>query len=295
MSPNLKGALFMIGSMAAFSANDALVKLVAADLPLFQIVFLRGVATTLMLAAVVWAMGRLSFRIPRGDWGLVTWRTLAEIAAMVAFLIALVNMPIANVTAILGALPLTVTLAAYVFLGEPIGWRRLLAILVGFFGVLLIVQPGTDGFTIYSIYALAAVAAVTARDLFTRRFSAEVPSMGVAVFTAAAVGLFGGALSVTEPWSAMDLRSAALVLGASLFIIAAYVFSIMVMRVGEIGFVAPFRYTGLLWALLLGWVIFDEWPDALTLLGGGIVVATGLFTLWREQRANTPTARAEEA
>ncbi|WP_375551535.1 DMT family transporter [Rhodophyticola porphyridii] len=285
MSPNLKGALFMMASMAGFTLNDACVKLLAEDLPLFQIVFLRGVATTAMMAAMVWAMGGLSFHIPRGDRGRVIWRTIAEIGAMVAFLTALINMPIANVTAILSALPLTVTLAAYVFLGEPVGWKRLLAILAGFGGVLLIVQPGGDGFSLYALAALLAVALVTARDLITRRLSRDVPSMGVAVITAAAVGLFGGVMSMGEPWRPVDLEAGILVLAASTVIIAAYLFSIMVMRVGEIGFVAPFRYTSLVWALFLGWLVFDEWPDNLTLLGSAIVVATGLFTLWREQVA----------
>ncbi|RMA40637.1 DMT family transporter [Rhodophyticola porphyridii] len=283
MSPNLKGALFMMASMAGFTLNDACVKLLAEDLPLFQIVFLRGVATTAMMAAMVWAMGGLSFHIPRGDRGRVIWRTLAEIGAMVAFLTALINMPIANVTAILSALPLTVTLAAYVFLGEPVGWKRLLAILAGFGGVLLIVQPGGEGFSLYALAALLAVALVTARDLITRRLSRDVPSMGVAVITAAAVGMFGGVMSIGEPWRQVDLEAGILVLAASTVIIAAYLFSIMVMRVGEIGFVAPFRYTSLVWALFLGWLVFDEWPDNLTLLGSAIVVATGLFTLWREQ------------
>lgn len=283
MSPNLKGALFMMGSMAGFTLNDACVKLLAADLPLFQVVFLRGVTTTVMMAVMVWALGGLNFRIPPRDRGRVFWRTVTEIAAMVAFLTALINMPIANVTAILSALPLTVTLAAYVFLGEPVGWRRLVAILIGFVGVMLIVQPGGDGFTIYALVALGAVAMVTARDLITRQLSPETPSMGVAVITAAVVGVFGGLVSLTEPWAATDLRSIALILAASTVIIAAYLFSIMVMRVGEISFVSPFRYTSLIWALILGWLIFGEWPDRLTLVGGTIVVATGLFTLWREQ------------
>lgn len=292
MSPNLKGALMMSGSMAAFTLNDACVKLAAEQVPLFQIVFLRGIATTAMLTLVVWSLGRLSFRIPAEDRPRVFWRTAAEIGAMVAFLIALVNMPIANVTAILAALPLTVTLAAFLFFGEPVGWRRMLAILVGFGGVLLIVQPGTEGFTGYSLVALVAVAIITARDLVTRRFSPDVPSMTVAVITAGAVCLFGGLMSLTEPWAAIDLRGAALILGASVFIIGGYVFSIMTMRVGEIGAVAPFRYTALVWALILGWLVFDDWPNALTLSGSAVVVATGLFTLWREQRVARRAARA---
>lgn len=281
---NLTGAVMMMASMAFFTLNDAIVKLVAQDVPLFQLVFLRGVATTLMLAAMVYMAGRLHFAIPREDRGKVTWRTLLEVATMVAFLIALTNMPLANATAILAALPLFVTLGAWMFLGHPIGWRRLVAILIGFCGVMLIVQPGTDGFNAYALLALFAVILITARDLVTRCFSDKVPSMTVAVITAAGVTAFGGAASVFETWVALDLRSAALILGASIFIIGAYICSIRAMRVGDISFVSPFRYTSLVWALILGVVIFAEFPNTLALTGAAIVVATGLFTLWRERQ-----------
>ena len=281
----------MSGSMACFTLNDALVKLAAQSIPLFQIVFLRGILTTLLMLIVVHAMGQLSFAIPREDRPRVFWRTAAELGAMVAFTIALVNMPIANISAILAALPLTVTLAAYLFLREPVGWRRMLAILVGFVGVMLIIQPGTDGFSIYSLVAFLAVIMVTIRDLVTRRFSASVPSMSVAVITAAAVAVLGGLLSIRETWAMPDAQTVLLIIGASIFIIGGYVFSIMTMRVGDIGAVAPFRYTSLIWALMLGFLVFGDWPNALTMIGGGIVVATGLFTILRERRVLRHLAR----
>lgn len=291
LSPNLKGALLMMGSMAAFTFNDACVKLVAGDLPLFQIVFLRGILTTLAISALAYTMGLRSLRIPAADRWKVVGRTVAEIASMVAFLVALVNMPLANVTSILAALPLTVTLAGALVLREPVGWRRLAAILVGFAGVLLIVKPGTEGFNAYSLVAVLAVCLVTARDLFTRQFSSEVPSMAVAVITAATVGAFGGLLMLWQGWEPVTPRAAGLVAGAALFIIGGYLFSIMVMRVGEIGFVAPFRYTALIWALLLGWFVFGDWPLPSTLVGSAIVVATGVFTLLRERQVARRKAR----
>lgn len=281
---NLIGAGYMMLSMAAFTVNDAFVKLAAETVPLFQMVFLRGVATTLMLAITVHLVSGLRFDIPKPDRARVAWRTFFEVATVVVFLTALINMPLANATAILSALPLFVTLGAWWFLGHPIGWKRLAAILIGFGGVMLIVQPGTDGFNAYSLLALLAVVLITGRDLVTRTFSPAVPSMTVAVITAAAVAGFGGAMSLTEPWVAIDLRQAALILGAAVFIIGGYVFSILVMRIGDIGFTAPFRYTSLVVALVLGVLVFGEFPNALALLGGVIVVATGLFTFWRERK-----------
>lgn len=284
MTPNLKGALLMTGSMASFTLNDTLVKLLAVEVPLFQIVFLRGLLTTVLLALTVAAFGRLNFRIPKGDRGKVALRTVFEIAAMVAFLVALVNMAIANATAILSAMPLVVTLGAALVFKEPVGWRRISAICVGAVGVLMIVQPGTDGFNIYSLLALASVLMVAGRDLATRSFSLGVPTLTVAVITAGAVGLFGGLLSLTEPWVALPLREVALLVASSICIIGGYVFSILVMRVGEVSATAPFRYTSLIFALILGLVVFGEFPNTLALCGAALVMATGVFTLVRERQ-----------
>ncbi|WP_416914594.1 MAG: DMT family transporter [Roseicyclus sp.] len=283
LSPNLKGALYMTLSMAAFTLNDACVKLVAETVPLFQIVALRGLSTTILLAVTVHLTVGLRFSMPRRDRPLVAWRTVAEVGAMVAFLLALTNMAIANATAILSALPLMVTLAAAVLFRDPVGWRRWAAIGVGFVGVMMIVQPGTDGFNEWSLLALLSVVIITARDLLTRAFSPAVPSMSVAVITAGAVGAFGAIVSLFTPWVAMGLYEIALTLAASVFIIGGYVFGIMVMRIGEVGFVSPFRYTSLIFALILGFVIFDEFPNTLALFGVATVMAAGIYTLFRER------------
>jgi len=281
-SDNLTGALLMMGSMAAFTFNDAMIKSLSEQVPLFQVLFLRGVLTTLLVALIAWRMGALGRRLPRADRGPVAWRIVGEIGAAYFFLTALFNMPIANVTAILQALPLTITLAAALLFREPVGWRRMTAILAGFIGVMLIVRPGTEGFTLYSLYGLAAVAFVTLRDMATRRLSREVPSMQVTLVTSAAIMVAFGLASAAQGWAPLDARAGLLILGAAVMLIGGYLFSIMVMRVGEISFVAPFRYTGLLWALILGWVVFGDWPQAITLAGAALVVASGIFTLTRE-------------
>ena len=175
MTDNLRGAALMAASMAAFTFNDALIKLVAETIPLFQMVFLRGVSATVLVALLAWRMGAFARPIPRVDRGLVALRILAEVCIFIPFIIALTHMPLANVTAILQAVPLTITLAGALFLGEAVGWRRWVAILVGFAGVLLIVRPGGDGFNIYALLALAAVAGITLRDVVTRKLSADVP------------------------------------------------------------------------------------------------------------------------
>jgi S-adenosylmethionine uptake transporter len=293
LSDNARGAILMMVAMAAFVLNDTLMKLVSADLPLFQAIFLRGVMTTVAFAVIAWRMGALRLPDLNGDRWLVGLRAVSECGATFFFLTALFHMPLATLTAILQAAPLTITLAGALFLREPVGWRRFLAILVGFMGVLLIVRPGPEGVDIYALYALAAVGFVTLRDLVTRRMPANVPSMFLALVTAAAVTVFAAVGSLTEDWVRPASDSWALLGGAVLFILAGYLLSIMTMRIGELAVVSPFRYTGLIWALVLGFAVFGDWPDGLTMLGAALIVGTGIFTLYRERRrARTGMGRA---
>lgn len=283
MTENTRGALFMMASMGSFTINDAFMKSLAGHVPFFQALFLRGCLTVLFIAVLAWATGRLRPGPDPADRGLVALRTLAELGAAYFFITALFNMPIANATAIIQALPLTVTLAGWLFLGEPVGWRRLTAILVGFIGVLMIVQPGSGGFSIYSLYALAAVVCVTARDLASRRIGPGTPSVQVALVAACGVTAMAAVGATFTDWVPLVASDGATLLAAAAFVIGGYVFSVATMRVGDIGAVAPFRYTSLLFALVLGWAVFGEWPDALTIAGSATVVATGLFTLYRER------------
>lgn len=283
MSPNTRGALFMMTSMAAFTLNDTCIKVVGEGLPLFQLLVLRGSMATALVFVLAWRLGLLDFRIPRTDWGLIAIRTAAEVVATYFFLTALMNMPLANVTALLQVLPLTVTLGAALFFGERVGWRRITAILAGFLGMLLIVRPGPEGFNTFALYALVAVACVTLRDLITRRMSPGVSSMTITFCSSAGVLVVFAIGSLGVEWVPVSPRYWMLLVASSVFVIGGYLFSILVMRVGDVSFVAPFRYTGLLWALVLGWLVFDHWPAPLTLVGAAVVVASGLFTFYREQ------------
>ena len=282
ISENMRGAGLMMLAMVGFTLNDTALKMLAGDAPLFQLLFIRGVLATAALAAMAHFMGQLDFRMSRRDMKWVCLRAIGEASAAYFFLTALFHMPLANATAILQTLPLTVTLGAALFMGMPFGWRRGATILIGFIGVLLIVRPGTEGFNQYSVYALVAVLCVTLRDLSTRLVSQAVPSLTVTVTSAAGVMVFFGALQLPAPWEPMDLTEIGLLLAATTSIVGGYAFSVMVMRIGDISFIAPFRYTGLIWALILGWLVFGDWPHPLTLIGGGIVVASGIYMLYRE-------------
>ncbi len=271
----------MMCSMAAFTFNDTCIKAISGEVPLFQLLAIRGVLTSSLLFAMAYFWGALDFRMTRRDAVFLSLRSLSEIGAAYFIVSALWVMPLANITAILQVLPLTVTLGAALFFRETVGWRRMAAILVGFCGMLMIVRPGPDGFDAFALYGLMAVICVTMRDLTTRCISSAVPSLTVTFTVSLAVLVFFGFASMGEDWVPVPTDMWLLIIGSALFIMGGYLFSVMVMRVGEISFAAPFRYTGLLWALLMGWLFFDEWPDTLTLIGGIIVVGSGIFTLLR--------------
>ena len=289
LSDNMRAAVLIMVSMTAFTINDALMKLAAPNLPFFQQVVMRGVLITVGLTVLAAMWGHLRFRPSGKDRALTALRTVSEAAGTVFFLTALYAIPLANLSAILQALPLTVTLAAALFLGEPVGWRRLVAILVGFVGVAIIIRPGMDGFTVYSLYGVAAVVAVTFRDLAARKLSPSIPSSRVALSAAIGVTVLAGIGSVAmrETWVMPQTYEAILLFAAAACLMAGYISAVAGMRLGEIGFVAPFRYTSLIVSLILGLLLFSEWPDVLTMLGAAIVVATGLFTLYRERETAT--------
>lgn len=284
LTDNIRGALIMIGAMCAYTFNDAFMKALADEIPLFQAIFFRGMAAVIFLTILCRLMRQLRFDLSRRDWALVLIRTAGEIGGTYFFLIALFNMPIANVSAILQALPLAVSLAAALFLGEALGWRRLTAICVGFAGVLMIIQPGGENFSAYSMSALASVVCITFRDIAVRRMSRSVPAVFVALVAAVGVTFMGAVGSLFIDWVPFSATSGLQLAGATGFLIFGYIASVNAMRFGEIAYVAPFRYTSLLVALALGIVIFDEWPNALALCGAGVVVVTGLFTLYRESK-----------
>lgn len=291
LSDNARGAVYMAVSMAAFTLNDTAMKAATQTLPLFQAIALRGVLAVAGLLALGVVLRGLSLNIPRRDVGVIALRSLAEVGGTVLFLAALMQMPLANLSAILQALPLAVTLVAAVVFRERIGWRRMLAIGIGFLGVLIIIRPGPAGFDIWSVMGLGSVACVVVRDLAARSLSRAVPSIMVALCAGVSVMLMGAVGAAIQGWQPVGGREALLILFAAAMLTFGYTFSVMVMRVGDIGFVAPFRYSALIWAIFLGWFAFGTLPDGWTLFGAALVVATGIFTLWRERVRRQLAAR----
>ena len=269
--------------MLSFIGNDALMKFLFQTISVEQGIFMRGLVSVPLLAMIAYFRKSLFIRIDWRNWRLILVRAFAELASTMLFLTALAHMPLANITAILQSLPLTVTMFAAVFFGEAVGWRRWSAILVGFIGVLIIIRPGSAGFNEYAFLALAAVGFITLRDAITRRLDRSVPSLFVAFVSAIPVLLFGGAMTVTTGWTPISWSMGMIVLVAAIAITCGYSFAVMAMRNGDISFVAPFRYTGMIWAILFGFLLFGNLPDQMTILGSCIVIGMGGYAFHRER------------
>jgi len=281
LSENIQGSAYMLLAMASFACGDAFVRLSASNLPLSQILIIRGLFAITILAIMCTAMKQFSplSTLKSRPFQL---RMVGEIIATFSFFTALFNMPFANASAIMQALPLTVSMGAAFFFGEAIGWRRMLAILVGLMGVLLIIKPGLEGFNSYALYCLVAVLGVTLRDLATRKLESDISSLFVSLITIIAVMIAAGILSFWQEWQSISLNDISLLAAASLFLITGFFGITASMRVGEVAVVTPFRYSVLLFAVVIGFYVFHEIPDGLTVLGSVIIIISGIYTLYRE-------------
>ncbi len=276
----LLGSLYMTLAMACYVVNDSLVKLVGDDLTLGTILVVRGFFAIALIVALGFA-SKLTHHWRLMFSGPVVLRAVFDTIATFLFLTALFKMSIAVATAILQSVPLVVMLFGAVFLKEHIGWRRILAILVGFVGVLLVVQPGTNGFNFYAVLVLGVVILVALRDTVARRLPANTPSLLVVFGNVVMVTAAGAAYALYQGLQAVNATQALILSSASVFLVAATLFVILTMRVAEISVTAPFRYTAILWSLISAYVVFNEVPNAMAIIGIVLIAGAGLYCLFR--------------
>lgn len=275
---NRRGIRLMVAAMACFIVNDALVKFVSQSLPAGQLIFLRGLMATALVLLALRATGTAI--VPRqlaGGW--VAVRAGIDALATLAYLVSLFQLPIANATAINMATPLFITVLAVLWLRARVTPLRWLAIGIGFAGVLLVIQPRASGFNAFAWLCLGATVLNALRDLVTLRIAREVPSIGITLATAVAVTLLAGAVSLFQGWRPPSAAQLALLAAAAAFLAGGYQLIIRATRAGDLSVVAPFRYSGLLMAMALGWVVWGEVPNALAWAGIALVIGAGLYLL----------------
>ncbi|MBA4328312.1 MAG: EamA family transporter, partial [Polaromonas sp.] len=247
---NRRGIVCMVGAMGCFVTNDALVKFASQSMPSAQLIFIRGFMSVLLVLAVAHALGATT-RLREATRGWVAGRALVDAIATMLYLGSLFHLPIGNATAINLAAPLFMTMFAAFFLAERVRGARWLAVGFGFLGVLLVIQPRAEGFNAWALVCLLGTLFHAARDLMTRRIHAGIPSILITLATAVAVTVVSGLSSLFQGWQPFGLFEFGLLALASVFLTGGYHLIVTSMRHGEMTLVAPFRYSGLLFALVL--------------------------------------------
>lgn len=281
---NLRGALWMVAAMAGFAIEDMFLKAATAHIPLGQALLIFGLIGTLFFALRARQMGEAALHPAMLSRPLLL-RSGFEVTGRIFYSLAIALTPLSTASAILQATPLVVVAGAALLFGERVGWRRWTAILMGFAGVLIILRPGLEGFTPLSLVTVVGLIGFAGRDLATRAAPLTLSNRQLGVIGMAMLALAGAAiLTVTGGATLPDARTMALLAGMTGFGIFAYNALTIAMRTGEVAAVTPFRYTRLVFAMLLGILVFNETPDAYTLLGSALIVGSGLYTLTRARQ-----------
>lgn len=287
----LRAGLFMVCAMGSFVCNDTMVKILGEHLPVGEIIALRGLMAILIIGGICIKQGLLP-ELPKLAQRNVLMRSSLDVIATISFVTALMHMPIANLTAVMQAVPLAVALLSMVLLKEKVGWQRMVAIIAGFIGVLMIVKPSVSNAGIYELLTLLIVLSVALRDISTKRIPSRIPTFLVALGNAAFVTMGGFALSTVQGMVKPELWQIGLLALAAICLSSGYLFMVATLRLGELSGTAPFRYSVMVFAIISGVVVFGQFPDEIAILGMVLVVAAGLYAARREaKQAQNPAIR----
>jgi len=273
----------MSASVVVFIFNDALIKLAAESVPSIQAIGVRGVFATLWCALALLASGAWR-QIGAAAHPYVLLRGLLEAAAAIVYLVALFHIPFAIATAVNLSTPLVLTVLAVLMLREDVRWRRWSAVILGFAGVLLVIQPRPGDLNTWTWVALVGTFIGAFRDVLTRYLPPGVPTLVVSFTTAITVAIAGCGGALLEGWQPMSGHALGFIVASSLLLATGYQLLVVALRSGaEISVIGSFRYGSILWAIAIGYVVWGDVPNALALFGIAVIVASGLYILHRER------------
>ncbi|MBR9649936.1 DMT family transporter [Thalassovita aquimarina] len=282
---NARANLLFIFAMALFAVQDLFIKWVTATVPTSEVIFFLGLGGTLVFALVAMRSGETLFPPLRGH-RILYLRTFSEGFCAIFIFVSLSAVALATFATVFQAVPLVVTMGAALFLREQVGWRRWLAILIGFCGVLLIIRPGSSGFDSATLLVLGAVLSISLRDVISRRLPPAVSTSVVSFQGFTALIIAGPALGfLLRHQPVLPSVGEWMLIGAVIGLgILGYASMLVAMRIGEVSALAPFRYSRMVFSMGLGIVFLAERPDLLTYAGAALIIATGLYTYLRERR-----------
>ena len=271
-------------SMGGFAIEDVFLKILSETIPVSQILIYVGSLATISLGVLSKIKKIPILRYDAYSNKLFVTHSISDMIGAVLMVTAISLMPLSTISSILQTVPLFITFGAVLIFKEKVGWRRWSAIFIGFIGVILILKPGIDGFHLSSLVALLAVAFLALRDLVTRKINNDIHSITISLY-AFILTVVGGIISIPffGQFVSLTVTQWLVVFAITLFGVFSYLMLVLATRRGDISVISPFRYTRLVFALILAMLILNERPDILTLLGAAIIVASGYYTIWRER------------
>jgi drug/metabolite transporter (DMT)-like permease len=285
----VRGITYMLLGVTAFSATDGLSKWMVMAAPILEIVAIRNTMTLLMILPAVGHAGGLKALATRRG-GAHALRAALSIGALLTFFTALRELPLATSIAITFVSPLFMTVASVVLLGERVGWHRWGAVVVGFAGVLVIAWPRAGGMISWPAAVMLLSSLFFALSMTTVRWLARTETDVAMLFYQNAGMMPAGVAGLPFVWRAPRAVDLAVIAGMAATLVIGQVFMIRAFRAAPVAVVAPFEYVELLWASLIGYVVWSELPASHVWIGAAIVVASGLYVMWREARASRRTA-----
>lgn len=275
-----RAVAFMLVGSAILTVNDAVIKSLASNYPVGEVLFVRGAFAMPWILLLAWQAGGVSALVVKSFKGQVL-RGFCVIASAFLFISGLRYLPLADAIAVAFSGPLFITALAPLVLGEKVGWRRGMAVLAGFIGVLVMVRPGSSALQWAILFPLFAAMFGGMRDLITRRIS-QTESTTAVLFITTSIVMASGLSTAPFGWNALRWEDVPYFALSGILLACAHYAMIESFRLGEAAVVAPFKYSSLIWAIVLGYFAFGDIPDGWTLAGASIVVAAGLYILRRE-------------
>ena len=277
---SLRGVLCMLGGALSLTINDAMAKYLTQSYPVGQVMALRGLSIIMLLITFLFFMNNLQ-ALKIFSWKGHLLRAGAMTGSTFFFITGLSLLPITDAIAIAFVAPILTTILGIIILREAVSWKRWVAIFVGFFGVIIILQPTSDAFKIAAIAPMGAAAFGAARDVVTRAISGSENSLSI-LFTSMLMITIAGFLTYPLGWSAVKLSHIWIFITSSLLVGLAQYLMIEAFRLGEVALISPFKYSSLLWATLISLVIWDDLPSKNVVLGAFILILSGIYLLKNE-------------
>lgn len=296
MTGNQRGIVAIVGCMASYTVNDVLVKQILLEhYPVGETIFLRGLMSALLIGAFVLALGHAG-QLRAAMTRLLAARSVCDGLSTAFFIAALAHMPLANMAAVLQIGPLLITALSILFYYEAVGWRRWMAVAVGFLGALLVIKPVPSAFDIWGVVGAGSALFAALRELQNRSIHRAVPTLVIAFWGAIGITAFGALFAFVEEWRMFELHNLVQLFVASIFVGIAIYLMALGFRDVDLSVVAPFRYSYLITSAIAGFLVFGEWPDSWTVVGAVLIVGSGIYTLHRETlRRRTLSEKATTA